>query len=180
MTHQQIRALFAEIEAVDTFYHPHPDTATPLPMRCLTLPQLSWEPAALEATLGIDLPIDLKYLWDGCSGIVLFQDMTYSQWGLVLWSPDQALVRHQRYITTLYDEPGDVLAGDFIIGEFLGDRELIVIRSDATADDFGTVVIARPLDARQDWPSVAASISEFLSRFLRANLQRFGEKYWER
>src|SRR5947209_17468767 len=97
MDEQQAKALLTEIQAVGTYHHPHPITSTPLPLRCVVLPWLDWDIKVLESTLHIVLPDDLRHIWDLTSGLVLFQDMTYGQWCLVLWSPDQALVRHQLY-----------------------------------------------------------------------------------
>lgn len=113
------------------------------------------------------------------SGIVMFQDMTYGQWGLVLWSPDQALVRHQRYVADRFNEPGDLRPGDFIVGEFIGDLELVVVRCDPAMDGFGSVEIAQEIDPREEWPRVATSVGIFLREFLRSHFERFGEKYWE-
>lgn len=175
-----MKALLTEIKMVGTYNHPHPETGAPLPLRCTVLPWLNWEAAALEDALGVVLPSDLRQLWDLTSGLVLFQDMTYGQWGLVLWSPDQALVRHQRLAARRFNAPGDLLRGDFLIGEFIGDAELVAIRCDPTADDFGAVAIAEPINPRDEWPVPAPSLGEFLRRFLQSNLERSGERYWER
>jgi hypothetical protein len=175
---QQIANLLMEIGGTGTFEHPHPVTGAPLPMRCLVLPQLSWEPDFLVKSLEHPLPPDLEYLWDATSGLVLFQDMTYRQYGLVLWSPDQAVVRHQRHASERFADTGDLQDGDFIIGEFLGDLDLVIIRCDPQFADFGSIVIAQEIDPRPEWPTAASSLGEFLQRFLQSNQATFGEKYW--
>jgi len=57
-----------------------------------------------------------------------------------------------------------------VIGEFLGDQELLILDRD------GRVMVALPLDLRQDWFRPAASLSDFLQRLLTTN----GAKFWQR
>jgi hypothetical protein len=104
--------------------------------------------------------------------MVLFQDIEYGQWGFVLWSPDQTMVRHRRFVQR---RPREFVAGDLIVGEFLGDEDLLVVRGDPAREDFGTVLVALPMDPRAVWPRVAMSTLDFLMSFVDAK----GEKYWE-
>ena len=171
---EQIDALLEEITRDSIFNHPEPDTGIPLPMRSIALPALGWDPKALERRLTITLPEDLRALWEQTSGLILLEDLMYRQWGLVVYSPDQALVRHRRFVRQCEER----LPGDFAIGEFLGSSETPIARCDPTADDYGRVIIAQPFDPREEWPVVAASVGEFLYRFFQSNLIRFGEMYW--
>lgn len=141
-------------------------------LRCVVLPRLTWQDQLLEDGLNITLPQDIRTLWQHTSGLILFEDITYGQWGLVIWSPDQTMIRHQRHAA---ERPGIFQPSDLIIGEFLGDSELLMIRCDPTALDFGSVHIALPLDARQQWYRAAPSLTDFVRLYLSSN----GEKYWE-
>ena len=64
---------------------------------------------------------------------------------------------------------GDFEATDAVVGEFLGDTDVLVLEVN------GGVLVALPLDPRTDWPRVASTLSEFLTPYLQAA----GEKYWE-
>ncbi|MBN9388290.1 MAG: SMI1/KNR4 family protein [Chloroflexi bacterium] len=126
----------------------------------------------VEDETGCTLPPDLTRLWNRTAGLVLFQDITYGQWGLVLWTPDQVLIRHKEKLA-LHSE--EFRPGDLIIGEFLGDTDLLVIRADPNATDFGSILIALPIDKRPDWYNPARSLNDFLEKFLESK----GEKFWE-
>ncbi len=101
---------------------------------------------------------------------MLFQDVDYGQWGLVILSPDQAA---ERTAWERSQRPEDFPFGDIVAGEFLGDLELLI----ATPRDDGScqIRIALPLDPRGDWYVAAESLAEFLQRYLVAR----GDKYWE-
>jgi hypothetical protein len=62
-----------------------------------------------------------------------------------------------------------------VVGRFLGDSDLLVLRCDETAPDVGSTLIALPIDPRGDWPTVARSFREYLERLIAAE----GDKYWE-
>jgi hypothetical protein len=57
----------------------------------------------------------------------------------------------------------------------MADKDFLILRCDATAPDFGNVIIALPLDSREEWYLAANSLESFLSKFLAAE----GEKFWE-
>jgi hypothetical protein len=65
---------------------------------------------------------------------------------------------------------------DLIIGEFLGDAELLLVRCDPGAPDFGQVVVVLPIDARKDWPIAASNLSEFVAKYVESS----GDKFWDR
>lgn len=162
--------LAAVIEAIDVASN----LPSPLgPLRSLVLPRLTWDPSLLEEGLAMALPIAVKEMWNRTSGLVMFWDITYSQWGLVLWSPDQAYVRHRRFRQNSRLE--EWREGDLIVGEFLGDSDLLVLRCDPGSPDFGTVVISKPIDHRNDWVTAAKSLGEFVQQFWISQ----GEKFWE-
>jgi hypothetical protein len=174
MTREQIELIVAKIDAIGSYVDDDVPDGLPEPLirRCISFPYLIWDKIFLEYELHVVLPSNLVDLWNTASCLSLFVDSTYGQSGFVIWSPDQALVRHRRYASERSD---DFLAGDFIIGEFLGDSDLLVLRCDPRADDYGALMVALPLDEREDWYRPAATLDEFLLRVLETR----GDKYWE-
>jgi hypothetical protein len=100
----------------------------------------------------------------------LFEDADYGQWGLVLLDPGSSRTRTELGRTT---RPREFRADDVIVGEFIGDQELLVLAP--FEEGLRRVLIALPLDERSDWSGAATSLAEFLDRYLKAS----GEKYWE-
>lgn len=87
-------------------------------------------------------------------------------------SPDKA-----RLLTDKFREQRTraYAAGDLVVGEFLGDSDLLIVRCDTTAADYGKVVVALPLDPRGEWYEVAESLGKFFEKYERAH----GAKFWE-
>jgi hypothetical protein len=141
-------------------------------MHCQVLPPQPWDKKAFEESLGITLPLALVHLWNTTSEIRLFEDVSYGQWGLILGSPDRVITEQEKRIA---ERREDFRSGDLIIGEFLGDADLLLLRCDATSPDFGNVIIALPLDSREEWYIAAHSLESFLRQFIAAQ----GEKFWE-
>jgi hypothetical protein len=115
---------------------------------------------------GRELPSELVELWTSARSARLFEDIDYGQWGLVLLSPPESA---DRTALELAERPGDFAAGDIVIGEFLGDQELLVHTPTG-------ILVALPLDPRSDWDVAADNLEEFLRRYLDAH----GDKYWEK
>jgi hypothetical protein len=132
------------------------------------------EPASQEeiasAWPGAEVPDELVQAWSSSRQSRLFEDVDYGQWGLVLLSPQDA---GRRTAEEHAQRPDAYHADDIVIGEFLGDQELLVFAPSEA--DPGHVLIALPMDDRRDWYSVAANFAEFLNRYLAA----LGSKYWE-
>jgi hypothetical protein len=61
-----------------------------------------------------------------------------------------------------------------VIGKFLGDSDLLIVRCDAAAKDFEAVLIALPLDPRCDWYAVGTSFAAFLDEYV----EKGGQKFW--
>jgi hypothetical protein len=61
-----------------------------------------------------------------------------------------------------------------VIGEFLGDLDLLVLAPGERGDR--RVLVALPLDPRADWYGVGASLGDFLVAYADAD----GDKWWER
>ncbi len=118
-----------------------------------------------------DCARDISEFWKEARDARLFADQTYGQWGLEILDPQQAA-----YTTRQCQQrrSRDFVAGDLVVGKFLGDSDLLVIRNDATGDDFGTVLVALPVDPRAGWYCVGKSFAAFLDSFIKAG----GDKYW--
>jgi hypothetical protein len=133
------------------------------------------EPASeVEVTAawpGIELPAELMLVWRASRESRLFEDVDYGQWGLVLLSPAAAA---ERTATERAQRPEAYRDDDVVVGEFLGDQELVVLAPSEAGR--GHVLIALPLDDRVDWFSAADDLAGFLDRYLEA----LGNKYWER
>ncbi|NEP10649.1 MAG: SMI1/KNR4 family protein [Symploca sp. SIO2C1] len=148
------------------------ELSIPLALTCQTFPAQPWRPDIFKESLKITLPEGLKQLWYQVSELRLFEDLTYGQWGLVFWSPNQVI---QEQETRMAQRQEDFRSSDLIIGEFLGDSELLLIRCNEQETDFGKVMIALPLEQREEWYVAADSLEEFLSKWITFR----GEKFWE-
>lgn len=144
----------------------HRGEITPLELRC----SLEEAPATSEAHM--PLPAELAEFWRDSGGARLFEDTTYGQWGLVLLGRDAAADRTEMFVE---ERLRDARPGDLVVGEFLGDQDLLLVRCDQEASDFGSVLVALPLDGREDWYVLAPSLTAFLEEFE----QEEGAKYWE-
>jgi hypothetical protein len=118
-----------------------------------------------------ELPTDVVELWKASREARLFVDVEYGQWGLALLTPEASAARTAREREA---RPSDLRRDDIVLGDFLGDQELVVL----APSESGTrrVLIALPLDHRADWFAAASSLGEFLEKYFAA----VGEKYWER
>ena len=114
---------------------------------------------------------ELVRAWSTSRHSRLFEDIDYGQWGLVLLSPAKAA---ERTAEQRAQRPNAYRADDVVLGEFLGDQELLVIAQSGA--DRGHVLIALPMDDRPDWPVAASSLTDFPGRYLDA----LGAKFWDR
>jgi len=119
------------------------------------------------------IPHDLRTFWKRSECAKLFEDVKYGQWGLeILNGAEAARETNEQHSC----RSNDFERGDLVVGRFLGDSDLLLVRCDSNANDFGSVIVALPLDPRQDWDRVADSFEDFLETYASAA----GEKYWER
>ncbi len=165
----KIDAILSKIEQLGTIEIAN--MAIAMPLNSEIAPPIPRSTQALETRLNISLPEDLQELWQKCNGLHLFEDKTYGQSGLIIWSPQEVLEKHQ----TLKRNSNEFESEDLIIGEFLGDSDLLVVRCNPNATDFGQIIIALPIDHRADWYYLAYSLPDFLQRFIASQ----GEKFWE-
>jgi hypothetical protein len=118
-----------------------------------------------------ELPTDVVELWAATREARLLEDIEYGQWGLVLLTPGASAARTAREREA---RPFDLRPDDIVLGEFLGDQELVILSP--SESERRRVLIALPLDNRADWFGAASSLGEFLEKYFDA----VGEKYWER
>jgi hypothetical protein len=138
----------------------------PLRLVCKLAPPLT-RGEIMAAWPGRSLRSELFELWTTCGEAELFADIDHGQWGLRLFSPADSAAR-----TKLEhgERSTELDRGDIVLGEFLGDRDLLVI------DGSGELLVALPLDYRSDWSRAAASLGQFLTSYVAAE----GEKFWEK
>ncbi len=120
----------------------------------------------------LKVPLEVKEFWTYAKSGDLYKDITYGQWGLHIFSPEDALARS---IKEKENRPADIDNNDIVIGSFYGDLDLLIISGNQDSHDFGKVLVAMPLDKRVDWPVVANSFTEFLNLYT----QKEGGKFWE-
>ena len=145
----------------------------PMVLRSEAKASVAWEPSDIENALGVKLPRENELLWSRASELRLNEDVTYGQWGCILWSPVEVVARHKQAVG--WRGADNFGAGDVIIGEFRGDTDLVVLRCDPSKSDYGKIVIALAIDSRNEWPFVASSITDFVLQFL-SDPER---KFWE-
>lgn len=159
-------------EALEKFRRqPSPPDGSNNPFRLLSTLEEPARPAEVEhAWSGVELPSDAAALWKSSREARLFEDIDYGQWGLSILSPSASATRTKRERDA---RPMDFEASDIVLGEFLGDQELLVLAPAERGDS--RVLIALPLDGRRDWFAAAPSLGQFLDRYF----QHSGNKYWE-
>jgi hypothetical protein len=135
-------------------------------------PPVVWDRQSIESTLGVRLPHEVVEMWMTTAGLTLYVEENHRQWGLIVWSPEE-VVDPNRKFKELYKR--DLRDGDLIMGEFLGDSDLLLLRCDDRRSDYGKVLIVDPYERRKSWKVPAASFGLFLQRFCEAK----GDKYWE-
>lgn len=119
----------------------------------------------------VPVPSDASELWEVCCGARLFADVSYGQWGLVLLDPFSSAARTAHEKET---RPAEYRQDDLIIGEFLGDSDVVVLCPSESGSR--RVLIAPPLDPRDTWFAVGPDLADLVTAFFHAN----GEKFWER
>jgi hypothetical protein len=137
-------------------------------------PPVSWDKETLEAALQITIPPDVEELWGHASSLTMFMfGSRPDETGLEI-DPPSGVILSRQYAKSLpiYQ---DLRADDLIIGvdHVLWDF-LVVVRCNLAANDFGYVFVTQELDARHEWVYAAASLGEFLRRYLDAA----GQEYW--
>ena len=118
------------------------------------------------------IPEDLRELWDSFSSAKLFEDVNYGQWGLEIFDYETSNQRTREFNR---ERPQDAADGDRVIGRFIGDLDLLLIRCNPRESDFGSIVVAIRDGFRKEWYRPASSLSSFLEEYASYD----GQKYWE-
>lgn len=118
------------------------------------------------------IPVELIDFWRISGGAELFVDKEYGQWGLELFNPKD-VISTTKAITE--ERSDDFYPGDFVIGKFFGDSDLLVVRCDDQSSDYGQIIVAQPIDKRIDWPVIATGFLSFFNSYVQSE----GDKYWE-
>jgi hypothetical protein len=121
---------------------------------------------------GVPLPDSLGMWWERIHSAKLFVDLEYNQWGLVVWPRDLVHRKNAEFRNAGRD---DLTPDDIIIGEFLGDSDLLMVNCDQSTPHFGSIWVVPPIDPREDWDRVGSDMNEFISNFVKSG----GQKYWE-
>lgn len=112
-----------------------------------------------------DAPVQLRELWSRTSGGPLLVDEQFGICGLMLYSPEESGSRATERAEAGYE----ISAGDWVLGEFVGDTDMLVVEAD------GAVLISTGSYPRDNWYRFE-SLSDVLSRYVLEH----AEKYWER
>lgn len=115
-------------------------------------------------------PEEVIQLWRASREMWLFEDAEYGQWGLHLMAPQACLDRTSRERA---DRPAEFDNGDLVVGEFLGDSEVLVCAAAESSDR--RWLVALPMDPRSDWYPAGDSLAAVLEQLVRSD----GDKYWE-
>lgn len=163
----------SEVARVIDLYRFQPDimpsSDQPFTLRCSIEPPAPAE--SISSVWGAQSPPgEVVELWRCTREAWLFRDVEYGQWGLHLLQPE-ASFRRTRFAQATRAE--DFVADDIVLGEFLGDQELLVVAP--SEPSHRRVLVALPLDERHEWHVAAASLAAFLERFLASA----GSKFWE-
>lgn len=148
-------------------YRRAPEGYAPHLMSSLSGPALLGEVARTWASVA--LPPDAGALWSVCRRAHLFEDTDCRGSGLVLLDPRTSARRTAEHVHGGEDFVDD----DLVIGEFLGDEELVIIAPSET-DERRILIVLEHAD-REDWVGVGADLAEFLEAYFQAG----GDKYWE-
>ena len=144
-------------------------------LSCIFYPSIEVEQLAdLSNTLHpLCIPNEYKEFLMISDGALLFLDEKYGQWGLKLYDISSIGSEINKWNNTYRQD--QLIFGDLIIGEFLADSDLLILRCDKNMPDYGNILISLPIDERKDWFKPANSLSVFLEKYIDSE----GEKFWE-
>lgn len=119
-----------------------------------------------------DIPDDIKELWGAFSIVKLFEEVPDMQWGLALLDYKAS----EKYTPQWFRlRPQDFLFGDRVIGRFIGDNDVLLVRCDPSKSDFGSIIAGMDEGLRNEWHLLADSLSSFIEKYATYE----GRKYWE-
>ena len=109
-----------------------------------------------------DIPDEVTSMWGAARSARLFEDVDFGQWGLVILNPHDSRLRSD---AERQARPQDFRDDDIVLGEFLGDQELLVVAPSESG--VRRVLVALPLDPRSEWHGAAEDLATFLNVVLR-------------
>lgn len=124
-----------------------------------------------NSVAGGHYPPDLRKFWQLTRTAKFFEDITYKDWGVEIFSPERVV---QATHALNDDRPQDFVPGDLVVGRLIGDSDLLILRADTNAAGYGTIILAGPIDPRADWDTIANSLQDFLSRYIESR----GDMFW--
>lgn len=114
-------------------------------------------------------PSELEDFWNNYDSARLFEDVDYGQWGLELLSPEKSRSRSTQEFDS---RPTEIDPRDVVIGEFLGDLDLLIYAAGEDGDR--RILVSLPTDPREDWYAVGDSLESFLATYV----EQLGAKHW--
>jgi hypothetical protein len=130
------------------------------------LPPTTWNETAFSATLNLTVPPGLRWFWR-CASEVRVQTLESGnclRGGVVLHAPPHVPAFHREIVSRA--PPGWYAPGDLLIGERVGDSLWFVACCNPATADFGHVLLANPIDRREDWIVAGTTFPELLRRCL--------------
>lgn len=123
----------------------------------------AWRPARA--------PVEAIELWSVCNTAHFFLDIDFGQWGLRLLGPWGSAAKTRRLAAEQYPRfrPDDV-----IVGEFIGDGDLLLVAPSETAHQ--RILVADEIVSREEWAGVGEDFATFFETYFEAR----GEKFWDR
>lgn len=118
-----------------------------------------------------DLPQSFVDFYTLANGAFLFEDVIYGQWGLQLLDVFLILQATNHFM----QGNKDYVQGDLIIAQFLGDSDLLLLRTDPTKNDYGSMMIVMPLESRNNWNTIELNFYDFIKEYVN----NLGQKFWE-
>lgn len=117
-----------------------------------------------------NIPDELAVFYRIANGAILFKDVKYGQWGLRI-APYTELEDFNKNAKEWRGE--DLTDSDLVIGEFLGDLDLVI--TSLSGENYGKITICTPMEPREDWYHTNMNFEEFLESYIEGD----GDKFWE-
>lgn len=156
----EIRAILASFPSVYTVRF---ESAHSLSLDVYTTVSSPADEAEIAAAwLDVDLPLDLREVWKASREAFLYHDEGRAGYGMTLLSPQASRSETDRLARDYELDEDSFHPGDIAIGTFPGEPDRLII---GDTDRGITVIVATPIDSREDWSIVGNDIAEFLTRY---------------
>lgn len=156
------------LRRLDGWQNPR-SAGSPLNLKCRV--DFNVDPSYDSDLRFVDIAPSVLYeMWSSVREAWLFEDIDNGQWGIHLFRPGDSAARSAAERAARAEDFRD---DDWVIGEFLGDSDLLMYSP--SESESRRISVAPPLDVRGDWYELGSSISEVLERMAALD----GSKYWE-